>query len=90
MQHRRCRYPRHLGSRRGYSRAGYPRSQYRMSVRCCGTPEALASMRLETPIGGVLGIVDCLPKRGQATVGVLSPYPECDWNQGYQFGQPAP
>ena len=32
------------------------------------------------PIGGVLGIVDCLPKRGQATVGVLSPYPECDWN----------
>jgi len=48
VRHRRCRYPRHLGSRRGYSRAGYPRSQYRMSVRCCGTPEALASMRLET------------------------------------------
>ena len=31
---------------------------------------------------------DCLPKKGQATVGVLSPYPECDWNQGYHLVSP--
>ena len=36
----------------------------------------------------MLGIVDCLPKRGQATVGVLSSYPECDWNLGYHLVSP--
>ena len=36
----------------------------------------------------MLGIVDCLLKRGQAIVGVLSPYPECDWNQGYHLVSP--
>ena len=36
----------------------------------------------------VLGIVDCLPKRGQATVSVLSPYSECDWNLGYHLVSP--
>ena len=40
------------------------------------------------PVGDVLGIVDFLPKRGQATVGLLSPYPECDWNQGYHLVSP--
>ena len=40
------------------------------------------------PIGGVHGIVDCLPKRGQATVGLLSPCPKCDWNKGYHLVSP--
>ena len=34
----------------------------------------------------VLGIVGCLPKKG--SVGVLSHYPECDWNQGYHLVSP--